>query len=98
MVQIRLICGAFSAVLLAYYADLEAKTIGNQTVTPNRLFCKKNHPKIFFCKKLAFSAIKKGGILMQILYIVAGGRASPPDLLRFPTFYNERTVQSSYFL
>ena len=66
--QVRLIYDAFRAVLTANYMDLEAETIDNQTITPNRLFCKKNHPNIIFCKKLPFSAISKGEILMQILY------------------------------
>ena len=80
--QVRLLCSVFRVVLLAHYVDLETKIIDSQSITPNRLFCQQNHPNIVFCKKLPFSAIRRGGILMQILY-----REGTPELLSRHTLF-----------
>ena len=66
--QIRLLFSVFRVVFLAEYTGVVVEIIDNQIITPNRLFCRQNHPNINFCCELPFLAIKKGGILMQILY------------------------------
>ena len=60
--QTRLLYSAFIAVFAYSLYASDAEVVGNQSVTPNRLFCRKIHLNIKFCSALPFLAIRNADI------------------------------------